>query len=80
MVNRLIVSLCCILFSHQVVSDVEVLEIEQLSPTVKGYTLAVKNTHLKFHPGQWYATLEAICTRLHNLLNLTTYIVKHHTP
>ena len=33
----------------------EVLEIEQLSPTVKGYTLAVKNTNLKFHPGQWYA-------------------------
>lgn len=41
--------------SHaQVVSQVTVTDIQQLSPTVKGFTLQVANTQLSFKPGQWY--------------------------
>ena len=38
----------------------EVMEIQQLSPSVKGYTLAVKNTNLKFQPGQWYVRIQCM--------------------
>lgn len=34
-------------------SQVTVTDIQQLSPTVKGFTLQVANTQLSFKPGQW---------------------------
>ncbi len=40
-------------FSLQEFSLVKVVDVRQLSPTVKGFTLHVDNQRLSFKPGQW---------------------------
>jgi len=37
----------------QVVSEVIVTDVQQLSPLVKGFTLHASNKELSFKPGQW---------------------------
>lgn len=37
----------------QETSEVKVVDVKQLSPTVKGFTLQVDNQRLSFKPGQW---------------------------
>ena len=39
----------------QVISEVTVTDIQQLSPTTKGFTLQAYNKELLFKPGQWWA-------------------------
>ena len=51
-------------------SDVEVTEVHQLSPTVKGYTLSVMNTNLTFYPGQWWVNLYEGISRVYDVRSL----------
>ena len=37
----------------QVISEVTVTDVKQLSPTTKGFTLQAYNKKLSFKPGQW---------------------------
>jgi len=37
----------------QVISEVTVTDVQQLSPTTKGFTLQAHNKELSFKPGQW---------------------------
>ena len=38
----------------QEVSAVTVVEMHELSPTVKGFTMHAESSSLSFKPGQWY--------------------------
>ena len=62
------------------VSEVAVIGMEQLSPTVKGYTLHVNNSKLNFKPGQWCVCV-CVCVCMSTIFySLFPYRVDLHIP